>query len=80
MDTAIACAKYEDFVAAGIAAGRRPELVGGGLLRSAGGWGQLNFSPGQVASPSDQLNFSPGQVASPHDQMNFSTSKLHLCR
>ena len=29
---------YENFVAAGIELGRRPELVGGGLVRSAGGW------------------------------------------
>jgi len=33
--------KYEDFVAEGIAAGRRPELVGGGLVRSLGGWSQV---------------------------------------
>jgi putative transposase len=31
-------AAYRDFVAAGIAQGRRPELQGGGLVRSAGGW------------------------------------------
>lgn len=29
---------YEDFVEQGIAQGNRPELVGGGLLRSQGGW------------------------------------------
>lgn len=29
---------YREFVAAGIAQGQRPELVGGGLLRSYGGW------------------------------------------
>jgi REP element-mobilizing transposase RayT len=29
---------YREFVAAGIWMGRRPELVGGGLVRSAGGW------------------------------------------
>lgn len=32
---------YEEFVAKGIASGRRPELVGGGLIRSAGGWSAL---------------------------------------
>ncbi len=31
-------AAYRAFVAAGIPAGRRPELQGGGLVRSAGGW------------------------------------------
>jgi len=29
---------YREFVEAGVAQGRRPELVGGGLLRSCGGW------------------------------------------
>jgi putative transposase len=33
-----AVAAYRAFVAAGIAHGRRPELQGGGLLRSHGGW------------------------------------------
>jgi REP element-mobilizing transposase RayT len=31
-------AAYQAFVAAGVAQGRRPELQGGGLVRSAGGW------------------------------------------
>jgi hypothetical protein len=30
--------KYREFVAKGISAGRRPDLVGGGLVRSMGGW------------------------------------------
>ena len=33
--------KYEDFVGKGIEAGSRPELVGGGLIRSHGGWSQV---------------------------------------
>jgi len=32
---------YEDFVARGIKQGRRKDLVGGGLLRSVGGWAVL---------------------------------------
>src|SRR4030066_1069723 len=32
--------KYEQFVREGISQGRRPELVGGGLVRSLGGWSQ----------------------------------------
>jgi len=32
---------YERFVAQGIKHGRRPDLVGGGLLRSIGGWAEL---------------------------------------
>lgn len=30
--------KYIVYIAEGVSAGKRPELVGGGLLRSAGGW------------------------------------------
>ena len=33
--------KYEDFAGEGIEAGSRPELVGGGLIRSLGGWSQV---------------------------------------
>ncbi|HSB73747.1 MAG TPA: transposase [Candidatus Methylomirabilis sp.] len=33
--------RYEEFVRDGIAQGRRPELVGGGLIRSLGGWAQV---------------------------------------
>jgi putative transposase len=33
--------KYEQFVREGISQGRRPELVGGGLIRSLGGWSQV---------------------------------------
>ena len=32
---------YADFVAKGAALGRRPELVGGGLIRSVGGWSTI---------------------------------------
>jgi putative transposase len=33
--------KYEEFVKEGAVQGRKPELVGGGLLRSQGGWSQV---------------------------------------
>jgi REP element-mobilizing transposase RayT len=36
-----AMAQYEAFVRGGIEQGKRPELVGGGLLRSSGGWSQV---------------------------------------
>lgn len=36
-----AVGKYEGFVREGISQGRRPELVGGGLIRSLGGWAQV---------------------------------------
>jgi len=32
---------YESFVSNGIKQGRRPDLIGGGLLRSVGGWAKL---------------------------------------
>ena len=32
---------YESFVSQGVEHGRRPDLVGGGLLRSVGGWAEL---------------------------------------
>ena len=32
---------YRRFVEQGMALGRRPELVGGGLIRSAGGWAEV---------------------------------------
>lgn len=34
----VAQRKYRDFVLKGISLGRRPELTGGGLIRSVGGW------------------------------------------
>lgn len=36
--TSQARSRYHTYVAEGIELGRRPELVGGGLIRSAGGW------------------------------------------
>ena len=45
--------RYEEFIREGIALGRRPELVGGGLIRSLGGWAQvlaLRRKDSQVAS------------------------------
>jgi REP element-mobilizing transposase RayT len=37
----VAIGRYEDFIREGISWGRRPELVGGGLIRSLGGWAQV---------------------------------------
>lgn len=38
---------YVGFVAKGVKQGRRPELVGGGILRSVGGWSVLKSSRGE---------------------------------
>ena len=40
-DVRLAMQKYEAYVAEGIAMGKRPDLTGGGLVRSAGGWGAI---------------------------------------
>jgi len=37
--------KYEEFVAEGVELGKRPELVGGGLIRSSGGWALVKQQP-----------------------------------
>lgn len=34
--------RYAQFVSKGVSAGRKPELVGGGLIRSVGGWRELS--------------------------------------
>jgi REP-associated tyrosine transposase len=36
-----AIANYEDYLREGIGLGKRPDLVGGGLIRSLGGWSQV---------------------------------------
>ena len=33
--------RYRRFVEKGIAQGRRPDLIGGGLVHSVGGWSEL---------------------------------------
>jgi len=38
---------YRRFVGEGVELGRRPELVGGGLIRSAGGWAEVKSQRGR---------------------------------
>jgi REP element-mobilizing transposase RayT len=38
---------YRRFVEEGVALGRRAELVGGGLVRSVGGWSEVKSQPGE---------------------------------
>jgi putative transposase len=46
---------YEQFVKEGISLGRRPELVGGGLIRSLGGWAEvLSLRRKSIKASSDQ--------------------------
>lgn len=47
--------QYREYVAAGIGQGRRPELAGGGLLRSHGGWrGVLELRRGREKYRADE--------------------------
>jgi REP element-mobilizing transposase RayT len=47
--------RYRTFVEAGAAAGRRPELTGGGLVRSAGGWQAIQeFRNSKIHQKSDE--------------------------
>lgn len=46
---------YEEFVREGISKGKRPDLVGGGLIRSLGGWAQVLSSRRRgIEASSDQ--------------------------
>lgn len=52
---------YRDFVKEGIPMGRRPELVGGGLMRSQGGWSQvMSMHKRKVRELSDERILGPG--------------------
>jgi putative transposase len=48
---------YREFVRQGIPLGSRPELVGGGLIRSAGGWSEVKSRRGQ-----DEGMISDGRI------------------
>jgi len=54
--------KYEEFLEEGVSQGRRPELVGGGLIRSLGGWSQvLSLRRKGDKVPSDQRILGSGE-------------------
>ncbi len=53
--------KYDRFVKHGVSQGRRPELVGGGLIRSLGGWSQvLSLKRRGEKIPSDERILGSG--------------------
>ncbi len=54
---------YLSYVKKGIALGRRPELVGGGLVRSLGGWSAAKKSrlKGQVRVKGDERILGDGE-------------------
>jgi len=47
-------ANYREFASAGISRGRRPELVGGGLVRSLGGWEEARRSVREGSMKGDE--------------------------
>jgi len=53
--------QYRIFVEEGISQGKRPELIGGGLIRSQGGWSQvLSMRRRKVAEKSDERILGSG--------------------
>ncbi len=75
--------KYESFVEEGIEAGSRPELVGGGLIRSHGGWSQVlslrrigskMFSDERILGSSEFVN----NVISEAEEKSKETLRLTL--
>ena len=53
--------KYREFISQGISQGRRPELIGGGLIRSLGGWSQvLSARRKGERTPADQRVLGSG--------------------
>ncbi len=54
--------RYRAFVAAGVQRGRRPELQGGGLVRSAGGWAAVqSLRRGREAFMADERVLGTGE-------------------
>jgi len=51
--TSLARCGYRAFVTKGIEQGNRPDLTGGGLIRSAGGWGGRKRNA-QIRNPSEK--------------------------
>jgi len=54
--------QYESYLAEGVAIGKRPDLIGGGLLRSSGGRGQdfRSVPPGVSRGARVRLGAPPG--------------------
>ena len=56
--------KYRAFVARGVERGRRPDLVGGGLVRSAGGWSAVKaMRRAQTRMKGDERILGDGEFA-----------------
>ncbi|HSB68037.1 MAG TPA: transposase [Candidatus Methylomirabilis sp.] len=71
-----AVARYEAFVQEGLAQGRRPDLVGGGLIRSLGGWAQvLSLRRKGVTVPADARILGSGEFT---EQMLADAARREL--
>ena len=74
---------YEEFVREGISRGRRPDLVGGGLIRSLGGWAQVLSSRRRgIEASSDQRVLGSSEfvesLLSEADERERETLRLSL--
>lgn len=57
-----ACKGYEAFVADGVSQGQRTDLIGGGLIRSSGGWHRVKQNrQAELESKSDERILGEGQ-------------------
>lgn len=76
-----ACKLYRAFVAAGVAQGRRPDLQGGGLLRSVGGWQAVQaLRRGRETHVADErvLGGSEFVEALRHEAEQMEEKRLHF--
>lgn len=74
---------YRSFVEEGIARGRRPELTGGGLVRSVGGWSSQkgpSFSDERILGSSDFVDAVLKQTNEGYDQTLAAAQGLTLDR
>ena len=59
--------RYLEFVKKGVATGRRPDLTGGGLVRSAGGWSALKtMRKGESRMKGDERILGQGISSRPY--------------
>jgi REP element-mobilizing transposase RayT len=71
--------KYKEFVAQGIAEGKREDLTGGGLIRSAGGWTAVKeLRESQVHAKSDERILGDGDFVSEILSQTEESFKRHL--
>jgi hypothetical protein len=85
---ATARSKHRRFVALGIAHGRRQDLVGGGLMRSRGGWEQVEALPRGMARQrgrnrhracrSHRADTAGGQHGRPTGALNRSKKQIDI--